>query len=484
MRATALSIRTLAAAAALAALGGRAGAQTLDRTAAPTAGPPPALQVPAWTTTTLSNGAQLVVAERHTLPLVSFSIGFAGGTSQYETADKRGVADLTVAMLQEGTATRSGDALSNAWQLLGTQVYGGVGSEQGFVAFESTRQRFPAALALLEDMLVNPAFPADALERIRGRTLVGLQQARDQPRVIGSQVFPRVLYGAAHPYGTYATEQTVRGITRDDVARFAQAYLRPSHAVITVVGDVNANEVKALIERTLAPWTGQAVRPVFDYPSVPTSGATTIYLVDKPGAAQSSFWLGLPGPARSTPDYYALQVMNTILGGFFQSRLNANIREQHGYSYGVSSSFAFGKGPGPFRAGGEVVTAKSDSALIEFMRELRGALGERPFTQAELDVAKAARIQSLPERFSTTEGVNGTIRDLYVQGIEPDFYQSYARNIDAVTLEDLSRVARRYVDLNHLAIVIVGDRSRIEAPLRATGIAPVTILDVNGVPAT
>jgi zinc protease len=484
MRATALSIRTLAAAATLAALAAPAGAQALDRTAAPTAGPPPALQVPAWTTTTLSNGAQLVVAERHTLPLVSFSMGFTGGTSQYEAAGKRGVADLAVAMLQEGTRTRSGDELSNAWQLLGTSVFGGVGGEQGFLAFESTRQRFPAALALLQDMLVNPAFPPDALERLRARTLVQLQQAKDQPRAIGAQVFPRVLYGAGHPYGQYVSEQTVRGITRDDVVGFANAYFNPSHAVITVVGDVKADEVKALMERTLAPWTGSGQQPSFDYPAVPAPKATTIYLVDKPGAAQSSFWLGLPGPMRSTPDYYALQVMNTILGGFFQSRLNANIREQHGYSYGVNSNFAFGKGPGAFRAGGEIVTAKSDSALIEFMCELRGVLGARPFTQAELDMAKAARIQSLPERFSTTSGVNGVIRDLYLQGVQPDFYQSYARNIDAVTLDDLNRVARKYIDLDHLAIVIVGDRSKIEAPLRAANIAPITYLDLTGAPAT
>jgi zinc protease len=482
MRATLTTLRALGCAAAVAALAPAAGAQALDRTKEPPVGSAPALRVPAWTTDRLSNGAQLVVSPRHGLPLVSMSIGFVGGANQFEPAAKRGLGSLVVSMLNEGTTTKSGDELSNAWQLLGTGVQGSVAGERGSLSFVSTKQRFPAAVALLEDMLVNPAFPADALERLRARTLVSLQQARDQPPVIAGRVFPRVLYGDAHPYGQSMSEETVRGITREDVASFARAYFQPGRAIITVTGDVEPAEVKALLERTLAPWTGSGAAASFDYPAVPAAAATAIYLVDKPGAAQSSVSIGLPGPARSTPDYYAIQVMNTILGGFFQSRLNANIREQHGYSYGVRSAFSYGRGPGPFRAGGEIVTAKTDSALIEFMRELRGVQGGRPFTQAELDQAKSSLIQALPERFSSTMALNGTISGLYAEGLPADYYQRFAANVNAVTLADLERVARRYIDLGHLAIVVVGDRAAIEAPLRATGIAPITLLDVNGAP--
>ncbi|MDB4951975.1 MAG: peptidase domain protein [Gemmatimonadetes bacterium] len=482
MRATPI-LRTLAAASVLAALALPAAAQPLDRTAAPPAGPPTALRVPTWTTGTLSNGAQLVVSERHGLPLVSFTISFVGGTSQYESAGKRGLGNFAVAMLNEGTATKTGDQLSNAWQLLGTSVNGGIGGERGSLSFTSTKRSFPAALALLTDMLVNPALPADALERIRARTLVQLQQAKDQPRAINAVVFPRVLYGDAHPYGQSTTEQTVRAITRDDVAAFARSYFTPGHAIVTVVGDVSPAEVRATLERTLASaWKGASAPPSFAYPAVPAPRATTIYLVDKPGAAQTSVSIGIPGPARNTPDYYAIQVMNTVLGGVFQSRLNANIREQHGYSYGVGSGFAFGRGPGAFRAAGEIVTAKTDSALIEFMRELKGSQGARPWTQDELNMAKANLIQSLPERFSSTAAVNATISSLYVDGLPADYYQSFARNVNAVTLADLERVASKYIDLGHLAIVVVGDRSVIEAPLRATNIAPITVLDVNGMP--
>src|SRR5207247_103789 len=154
----------------------------------------------------------------------------------------------------------------------------------------------------------------------------------------------------------------------------------PGRALVTVAGDVNSATVKDTIEKSFAAWGSGGDKPVFRYPAVPERRSTTIYLVDKPGAAQSTFAIGNPGPPRNTPDYFALQVMNTILGGMFQSRLNANIREEKGYSYGVSSGFAYGKGPGAFRAGGDIVSANSDAALIEFMKELRGIAGSRPIT--------------------------------------------------------------------------------------------------------
>jgi zinc protease len=194
------------------------------------------------------------------------------------------------------------------------------------------------------------------------------------------------------------------------------------------------------------------------------------------------FSLGLPGPSRSTPDYYAIQVMNHILGGLFQSRINHNIREEKGYSYGVNSSFAYGRGPGAFEAGGGIVTAKTDSALIEFMKELRGVQGGIPFTADEIMQGKESLIQSLPRRFASVNGIGGAIGSLYVQDLPETYYQEYASKINAVTSDDLVRVAKKYIDLDHLSIVIVGDRATIEEPLRKTGIAPVAILSTEGLP--
>ena len=459
-------------------------AQQLDRTKVPPAGPTPVLTVPAWTKTQLANGATLIVAERHNLPLISFSITFVGGANQFEPADRRGVAAMTASMLTEGTKTRTGDQLSDALQLLGTNVNANVGAEEGAIGFVSTTKNFDATLAILSDMMLNPVFPADALERLRGRTLVNLTQAKDQPVVVGAQVFSRVLYGAGHPYGQRSSETSIKAITRDDVVAFHKAYYQPGHAIITIVGDVTAAKVKSSVEKGLAAWSKGGANPSFAYPQLPELQPAKIYLVDKPGAEQSVVNIGLPGPSRSTPDYFALQVLNTILGGQFQSRLNANIREQKGYSYGVNSAFSYGKGPGAFRAGGSIFTAKTDAALIEFMKELKGIVGERPITEEEIKTAKESLIQGLPQRFASVTAISGAITTLTVQGLPEDYYQSYAKNVSAVTKDDLLRVAKQYIDLGHLAIVIVGDKTKVEEALKATNIAPITMLDLEGNPVT
>ena len=470
----------LGCAAALALSVPGAAQQPLDRTKTPPAGKPPVLRVPAWTSSSLANGAELIVSEKHDLPLVSFTITFLGGANQYERADRRGLASLTAAMMSEGTRRRDGEALSNALQMLGTNVTVGVSGESGTIGFQCITAKFSPTLEIVADMLENSTLPAEALERLRGQRLVALTQAKAQPAAIAGRVYPRILYGDAHPLGQSVTEESVKAITRDDVVAFMKTYFQPGRALVTVVGDVSAVAVKPTIEKAFAAWPAGGQKPEFTYPPLPERRATSIYLVDKPGAAQSTFAIGNPGPPRSTPDYYALQVMNTILGGMFQSRLNANIREEKGYSYGVSSAFAYGKGPGPFRTGGDIVSAKSDAALVEFMKELRGIVAGRPVSDDELKTAKDSLIQRLPGQFGSVGGVNGAITAIWTQGLPKDYYSQYETKIASVTTADVVRVATQYIDLDHLAIVIVGDRATIEAPLKATGIAPIKFADIEG----
>ncbi len=481
MSARASTLALIALLLAPAAAAAQAGPSSFDRTHPPKPGAPRPLHVPDWVESPLSDGAQLVVSVKHDLPLVSFTINFIGGADQYEPAGKTGLAGMTASMMSEGTMSRTGDELSDDLELLGSRVSVYVGGERGAISFLSTTANYPRVLEILADMLVHPSFPEPALERLRGRTLVRLTQEKDQPTAIASNVFDRVLYGSEHPYGRFATEETVKGITRADVVRFHDTYFRPGRAVITVVGDVDPATVKATVAKALADWPSGGSRPSFAYPPVPAERPTTIYLVDKPGAAQSVFAIGLPGPARETPDYYALQVMNTILGGLFQSRLNHDIREVKGYSYGVRSRFSFGQGPGPFRAGGSIVTAKSDSALIAFMGHLKGVQGTVPFTDDEMAQAKAALVQGLPQAFSSVSATAAALSDIYVEGVPHDFYQTMGARVNAVTKDDLVRVAAKYIDLGHLDIVIVGDRNSVEAPLAATRIAPIVHLDNEGV---
>jgi len=462
--------------------------QPLDRSRVPPPAPAPQLRVPAWTRSALANGASLIVSEKHDLPLVAFAITIMGGADQVEPPGKRGVASLTAAMMLEGTTTRDGEALSNALQRLGTTVQVNIGGESGTIRFTSTAAKFEPTLAILADVLENPTFPAAALDRQRAQRVVALTQARQQGPAIANVVFPRVLYGAAHPFGQATTEETIKAITRDDLVALHKSYFRPGHALITVVGDVNAVTAKRAVERALALWTDTtAVIPpekIFDYPAAPQPKGTAIYLVDRPGAAQSSVAIGLPGPRRDTPDYYALAVLNMMLGGHIQSRLSANIREEKGYSYGVRSSFDFGHGPGAFRAGGEIVGDKTDLALIEFMKELKGIQGAKPISDEELAMTKDALSQRLLGTFGSVNGIENAVTSIWLQGLPEDYYQQYAKRIGAITRDDVLRVAKQYVDLGHLAIVIVGDRKSIEGPLKATGIAPVVVLDSTGAPAS
>ena len=475
-------------AAALLLVGAAANAQTisktssLDRRTIPTPGKAPELRVPAWTNASLSNGAKLVVSERHGLPLVSFQINFIGGAAQYDAADKTGLASFVASMLSEGTTHRTGDQLSNDLQLLGTNIGTSIDRESGRMSFLSTKDKLAPTLAILADMLENPTFPEDALDRLQARTIVGLTQNRDRTAGIASVVFPKVLYRTSHPYGRTTSEASVKAITRDDLVAFHKSYFQPAHAVITVVGDVKPDEITRTIEQALGGWKASGSMPSFAYPATAAGQPTTIYLVDKPAAAQSTFMIGAVGPPRNTPDYYALRVMNEMLGVLFQSRLNHNIREVKGYSYGVNSSFGFGRGPGPFRAGGDIVTAKSDSALIEFVKELRDIRGPRAPSDDEMAQAKASLVQSLPEAFESVNGVNSNIASIYTQGLPEDYYQQFIRAVNAVTKDDVVRVAQKYIDPDHLAILIVGDREKIEAPLMATKIAPIVRLDINGDP--
>ncbi|MBI3790457.1 MAG: insulinase family protein [Gemmatimonadetes bacterium] len=454
----------------------------LDRTKMPAVAPAPTTRIPTWTRTTLANGAELVVAVKKDLPLVAFSIGFIGGSANYEPAGKTSVGSFTAQMLSEGTTTRSADDLSNAQQALGITIGANISNETGSLGFTALKDRFDGALALLADMMLHPTLPAEALERIRGRTLVSLQQARDNPNAVASAVFARVTYGDQHPYGRVATEATVKAITRDDIVAFHKAYYTPGHAVISVAGDVDPAQVKAKVEAALAAWPRGGAKPDFAYPAPPAHQGRAIYLVDKPKAAQSVFMLGHTGPSRNTPDYYALEVMNTALGGFFQSRLNHDIREEKGYSYGVGSSFEYGRGPGAFRATGGIVTAKSDSALLLFLKHLGDVRGPLPLTDDEIKQAKDALVQSLPQSFASVNGTRSAIASIYLRDLGESYWKDFAGNVARVGKGDLLRVARDQIDLDRMNLVIVGDRAVIEKGLRDTKAGPIVLLDADAKP--
>jgi zinc protease len=314
---------------------------------------------------------------------------------------------------------------------------------------------------------------------------MALLKARlDNPEAVAGVVFPRLLYGAEHPYGRpdLGTPRTVERLTRDDVVAFHKRLYLPNNASLIVAGDTTPEAITATLEGALKGWMpGEPPRAVLPEPS--TGRPVTVYLVDKPGAAQSVLAVGQVGQPRSTPDYFPLSVMNEILGGQFSSRINLNLREDKGYSYGASSHFAFRLGPGPFQAGGAVQTDVTKEALVELIKELTDITGARPVSDAELEFAKEQIIRGFPARFETTSDVAGTLAELVLYGLPDDYFANYTARADAVTRADVNRVARKYLDPGHFTILIVGDRARVEPALKTLPYARVVnVLDLEGNP--
>jgi zinc protease len=451
-----------------------------DRTRPPSLGPVGQLTLPPVIRRQLENGLEMLVVEHHELPIVDMILVVKTG-GEGDPPAKPGVATLTAAMLDEGAGRRTSLAIADQEAFLGVDVGTGSGWDQSTVTLHTPVAVLDSALALFADVALRPTFPASDLERLRKERLTDLLQLKDRAPQIADRAYAAILYGERHPYGRplTGTEASTRAIARRDVQRFYQAHYRPNNATLIVVGDVTADDVERRVRALFGSWA-RAEIPASKLSEPPSGLATAIYLIDKPGAPQSSVRIGSIGVPRSTQDYFSILVMNTILGGAFTSRLNTNLRETHGYTYGAGSGFAMRRWAGPFTARAEVVAAKSDSALIEFMKELRAIREAVPGT--ELEKAKRYLQLQLPSEFETTGDIASQLVPVVVHGLPLDYYNSYVQRIEDVTVTDVQRVAQQYIDPSKFAVVIVGDRKAIEAGLRALNIGELSIRDFTGQP--
>ena len=451
----------------------------VDRAKPPALPPPPALKLPALQAATLANGLELQVVEMHKVPVVDLEVVLDAGAVR-DPADLPGLATFTATMLQQGAGRRGALEIADEVALLGAQLGTGASLDVATVSLHVPKRRLEPALDLLADVLLRPTFPDSEVTRQRELRRAQIVQQADNPAAIASIAFPAIVYGRMHPYGRplNGTEASTGALTRDRVAAFYRTYYRPNGARLLVVGDVTLDEARRLITERFGAWTRGEVSAA-PATTAPPPAPRAIYLIDKPGAAQSVVRIGHVGPARDTPDYFALQVLNTILGGAFTSRLNQNLRETHGYTYGAGSAFALRRKGGPFVAQASVVTAKTDSSLIEFLKELR-RIRDEAVPAAELDKAKQYLVLGLPGDFETTAGAAARFRELFIYGLPFNYFGSYIDRINAVTAADVQRVARQYIDPDHFDIVVVGDRSQIEAGIRALNEGAIVYRDLWG----
>jgi zinc protease len=456
---------------------------TFDRSVMPNVGPVPKFTPPPVVRRRLSNGLELLIAERHELPILSLELVVKGGEALVP-AGKEGLASLTADMLTEGTTTRDALELAGALSEIGASIDASGKREASVLALTALSKHTSRGLDLFSDVLLNPAFTDKDLERIRTQRLALLKARLDNPEAVAGVVFPRVVYGLEHPYGRpdLGTQGSVEGLTRDDVVAFQKRLFMPNNASLIVAGDTTPDAITAALEKVLKDWK-PGTPPRMTLPEPAPAKPVTVYLVDKPGAAQSVLAIGQVGQPRSTPDYFTLTLMNEILGGQFSSRINLNLREDKGYSYGASSHFAFRIGPGPFEAGGSVHTEVTREALVELIKELTDITGARPISDDELAFAKEQIVRGFPSRFETTSGVAGTLVELALFQLPDDYFAGYTGKVDAVTTADVNRVARKYLDPGHFSVLIVGDRAKVEPALRTLPYARViNALDLEGNP--
>jgi zinc protease len=446
----------------------------------------PSFNLPQIQRRKLSNGLEVLIVEQHELPVVNMNLVVRTGSAA-DPSDRAGLSNLTAALIDEGTTTRSSLDISNQLAAIGARLRTDSDFDSSNLNLLTLSKHLDRALEIYSDVVANPAFPDNELELQRKTRLGSLMQRRDDANSIAGVVYASLLYGRNHPYGhpSIGDEQSVRALTSADIKRFYETYYRPNNAALIVAGDVKAATLMPKLERAFANWKRGEV-PAVSFGMPPARDKAALYIVDKPGAAQSVLMIGQVGQPRSTPDYFPLLVMNTMLGGQFTSRVNMNLREDKGYTYGARTAFDYRRGAGPFMATAGVQTAVTKESVYEFMKELRGIRGERPITAAELEFSKQAIIRGFPRTFETPEQMANRLSDIVLYNLPDDYFNNYIARVRAVKLEDVNRVANRYLDPSRMAILVVGDRKVIEPGLRSlTDVGTtITFVDTEGRPST
>lgn len=466
-------------------LGMSAAAQRAPVKLPPKPAVPAAKQVvyPKFTLDSLANGLRFAVVENHELPLVVVQTAFAGvgplGSSFLDTPDKAGAWALTLTMLREGTTTRTLAQLTDEALDLGTELR--LTPPLAFTPpwFRAARSTWKPSLAILADLMMNPVFPEAGFTRVKNQIATALD--RIPPATIINRVMYGQLYGGQGPYSHFATSATLAGVTRDDVVAMHQKYLRPQNTIVVIAGDVTVPEARATMQSTFGGWARGGTTVTSMTPTAPASRApTTIYLKDSPGLAQTIVLAGMLVPGRNNPDAAAIDAVASVLGDFsvsVGSRVYNAFRIERGLSYSPAVQLAARPIPelAPLVARAQVAPGVVDTAVMMMVKVFRELRQEKPATASELDFSKRALLGQLPGTLEQVDRVAGIVLASISDGLPPDYLNTWVKRIGGLGLPEVQAAAVKYLDADHMTIAVVGDRAKIEAALRATGI-PVVIV--------
>jgi zinc protease len=471
-------LQTLAIAAAFAAAAAPAAAQ--HGTTPPPPGPLRPYQVPTPQDFTLPNGLRVVVVRQAGLPIVNGRIIVKAG-SVYEPAEKNGLAQLTAQLLREGAAGMSASDLSTRMERLGAQYQTGASYTSAFANVTALKPVFAEALSLAAKTVTSPTFPASEFARVRTQAIAAYAQSQSTVEGLADEAFNRALFQPSAPYSrpSGGTRATLEQLTPQDVQDWHRRTYAPSNSILLLVGDVTLAEARQMATQALGSWTAAAVTlPAVANAAQPVHG-TRIILVDRPGSVQSGIDVGQTGIGYGDPDYFAFSGLSQVLGGGFKARANMNLRERHGWTYGSFTSFNPRQGTGIFEAYASVRTNATDSAVAELVREYR-RIATEPVPQEELRSALSNVVGSFPNTVQTVQGLSSRVETLLLYGLPLNFWSTYRERLSAVTPADVSRVGQTKLTPDDVTVVVAGDLSKIEAPIRALNLGTVEVWDANG----
>jgi zinc protease len=453
-----------------------------DRSKAPDTGTPPELKLPKLQRATLSNGLKIILAERHEVPLVNFTLASDAGFAS-DALTSPGTANLAMQVLTDGTRTRDALQVSDELQAIGATIRGSSNLDLSFVSLSALTAKLDPSLDLFADVVLHPSYPETEVKREQKLTIAGIEREQNSPGTVALRVLPELLYGPGHPYGNPSTgsgtKESVAKLTREDLVKFHETWLRPNNSTLIVVGDTTLSEMTPKLEKLFAGWKSGSV-PVKNVKTVSVAAKSTVYLIDKPGALQSVIVAGVVAPPRANPQEIAIEAMNDSLGGTFGARLNMNLREDKHWSYGVRTVLRDARSQRPFYAIAPVQTDKTKESLVEMNKEFRGIVSDHPISGDELTKIQLNETLKLPGSRETLDELGQSIVDLVQFGLPDDYYETYADRVRALKVSDVDGAAKEVVRPDNLTWIVVGDRAKIEAGVRELNLGEFHLMDVDG----
>jgi zinc protease len=454
----------------------------VERSKLPEPGPAPEIKFPDLQKAQLKNGLKIILAERHSIPVVNFNLVVDAGYAADQFA-LPGTSKLTMEMIDEGTKKRTALQISEELSLLGASLGSGSDLDVSYVSLSALKNKLDESLDIYADVILNPSFPEEDFKRLKAQTLAAIQREKVTPTSMALRVFPKILYGENHAYGNpmtgSGTEESVKKITREDLIKFHQTWFKPNNSTLVIVGDVTLDEILPKLEKLFDGWKPGNV-PVKNISEVSHKENSVVYILDRPGSLQSLIFAGHIAPPSNDPDDIAIEMMNTIFGGAFTSRINMNLREDKHWSYGASSFLMGARGQRPFVVYASVQTDKTKESMIEIKKELEQIKTIKPPTEEELNKNKQNEILALPGTWETMRSVLGSIVTIVKYNLPDEYYQKYPQKLQQLNLDDVKRATDRVIQPDKLVWVIVGDRSKIEKGIRELGYGEIHFVDSDG----